>query len=102
MYIVCVTVHVNPDHINEFEKASIKNASATHGEPGSVRFDVLRATDGGDVFLLYEVYDDEEAFAAHQRTRPYLEWKEAVADWMAAPRTKVVCTEVFPTERSLW
>ncbi len=102
MYIVCVTVHVKPEHAGEFEEASIRNASATHNEPGSVRFDVLRATDSSGVFLLYEVYQDEAAFAAHQQTGHYLAWKETVADWMAAPRTKVVCTEAFPTERSKW
>ena len=102
MYIICVTVHVKPEHVAEFEEASTKNASATHDEPGSVRFDVLRATDDSDVFLLYEVYEDEAAFAAHQETEHYFTWRETVADWMAAPRTKVVCTEVFPTERSKW
>lgn len=38
------------------------------GEPGCRRFDVLLPAERDDLVLLYEVYDDAEAFEAHKAT----------------------------------
>jgi quinol monooxygenase YgiN len=37
-------------------------------EPGCHQFDVLRVTDRPNRLMLYEVYDNEAAFAAHGKT----------------------------------
>lgn len=102
MYVVVVTVRVKPDRVDDFISASRTNAQNTRKEPGNARFDVVRSNDDSAHFVLYEVYDSELAFKAHQQTRHYLTWKEAVADWMAEPRTSVKCASVFPAERSAW
>jgi (4S)-4-hydroxy-5-phosphonooxypentane-2,3-dione isomerase len=102
MFIIVVNVHVKTEHIDDFIEASVKNAQGTHKEAGAVRFDVLHGSEDPSRFVLYEVYENEAAFAAHQQTEHYSQWRESVADWMAEPRTKTVCTEVFPTERDKW
>jgi len=89
MYTVAVTVMVKADHVEDFIREIKKNAEGTRKEPGNVRFDVHQAEDDKTRFLLYEVYNDKDAFVTHQKTPHYLAWKAAVADWMAVPRVGV-------------
>jgi len=95
MYVVSVTVHVKPDAAEDFIHATLDNARHTRAEPGNVRFDVARANDDTNRFLLYEVYREADDFAAHQRTDHYLRWRETVADWMARPREGVKHSAIF-------
>ena len=43
---------------------------APSSEPGNLRFDVLRDPADPTRFLIYEVFVDETAAAAHKTTRP--------------------------------
>jgi len=95
MYAVSVTVHVKPDQVDSFIEATLDNARNSRGEPGNVRFDVLRCEDDPTRFLLYEAYLSKDDFAKHQQTEHYLRWKETVADWMAQPRQGVKHTSIF-------
>ncbi|MDI1482454.1 antibiotic biosynthesis monooxygenase [Polyangium sp. y55x31] len=96
MYVVCVKVSVLADHEGAFLEATLDNARGTRTEPGNVRFDVLRASDDPTRFFLYEVYQTEADFKAHQQTAHYLRWKERVAPMMAAPRVGEKYSSVFP------
>jgi (4S)-4-hydroxy-5-phosphonooxypentane-2,3-dione isomerase len=98
MYVVCVTIHVTPDHVQDFIHATLENARGSRQEPGNVRFDVLQAEGDPARFFLYEVYREKEDFARHQQTPHYLQWKETVAAWMAVPRQGVRHTSLFPGE----
>jgi len=98
MYVVCVTIHVHDGREAAFASASIANARATRGEPGNVRFDVLRHESEPARFMFYEAYRDAAAFAAHQKTPHYLAWREAVADWMAEPRVGTRYTSLEPAD----
>jgi autoinducer 2-degrading protein len=98
MFVVFVSIHVRPDHLDAFVTATLDNARNTRAEPGNVRFDVLREEADPARFALYEVYRSPEDFAAHQRTPHYLRWKETVADWMAEPRVGVKHTRLFPAD----
>jgi autoinducer 2-degrading protein len=86
MYVVCVTIHVKPENIQDFIPAILENARGTRQEPGNLRFDVLQAEDDPARFFLYEVYYNKEDFAGHQQTAHYQVWHDAVQDWMALPR----------------
>ena len=97
MYVVSVTVHVKPEHVADFIVATEKNARGSWQEPGCHRFDVAQCIESPSRFLLYEVYDDEDAFKAHQTTSHYKSWRETVADWMAQPREGVKHTSVSYT-----
>jgi len=48
-------------------------------EPGCRRFDVVQISNRPDLILLYEIYDDDTAFAAHQETPHFLEFDRASA-----------------------
>jgi hypothetical protein len=54
-------------------------------------------------FVLVEVYQDaDRAPAAHKETAHYLEWRDTVADMMAAPRQARKFTNLFPTTEVGW
>jgi len=96
MYAVIVNISVKPEHTADFIAATRENHVATRKEPQNVRFDLAQRTDDPNRFVLYEVYREAEGFAEHQKTAHYLTWKEAVAPWMAEPRSAQKCTSLFP------
>jgi autoinducer 2-degrading protein len=98
MFVVCVSIQVDPKHVEAFIAATLENARNTRTEPGNTRFDVLRRIDDPACFTLVEAYPTAEDFAAHQRTAHYLRWKETVAPWMAVPRVGVKHTRLFPAD----
>ena len=102
MIAYIVTIHVKPEFADDFIAASVENHRGTRAEPGNLRFDLVRRVDDPAVFLLYEVYESEDAVAAHKDTAHYLAWRETVADWMALPREGVKHVVVCPTEQAAW
>jgi autoinducer 2-degrading protein len=96
MLIVHVHVHVKPESVEDFSRATVANASASVQEPGIVRFDVVRQQDDATRFVLIEIYRDAEAAAAHKETAHYAKWRDAVALMMAEPRQSVKYDAVFP------
>ena len=89
MYVVCVTVSVKPQFVENFKGAILDNARHTRKEPGNVRFDVLQAEEDRFRFFLYEVYHKKEDLARHQQTAHYTRFRDAVIEWQAEPRKGV-------------
>jgi (4S)-4-hydroxy-5-phosphonooxypentane-2,3-dione isomerase len=102
MHVVCVHVHVKPEHRQEFIEASRDNAANTIREPGALRFDVLQSQDDPNRFVLYEVYRDESGMKAHKDTAHYARWAAAVTPWMAEPRHGVKYSSLFPPDEQAW
>jgi (4S)-4-hydroxy-5-phosphonooxypentane-2,3-dione isomerase len=100
MYVVCVTVTVQPGRERDFIRATELNHLGSRKERGNLRFDVLQAEEEPSRFFLYEVYTNKEAFADHQRTDHYLTWRQTVADWMATPRQGLKYTSIFPSDKA--
>lgn len=98
MLIVQVHVRVKPEAIEPFKRATLKNAKSSLEERGVARFDVIQETNDPNRFVLVEVYRDEAAPAEHKATAHYAEWRDAVADMMAEPRSSVRYANVFPAE----
>ncbi len=102
MLVACVYVHVLPEYRDAFLTATLENARNSIKEPGCLRFDVNQGADNPDYFLLYEVYRDEQAATAHKSTPHYLQWRDAVANWMAEPRQAVRHVGRFPESEEQW
>ena len=96
MHVVCVHVHVKPEHREQFIEATLANGKGTVEEPGNLRFDVIQQTDDPNRFVLYEVYRDEAGMNAHKQTAHYARWRDTVAPWMAEPRRGVKHLSLFP------
>ncbi len=96
MLIVHVYVHVEAGAVDEFKKATVRNARESLKEPGVARFDVAQQNDDPTRFVLVEAYRSADGAAAHKETAHYQEWRDAVASLMAEPRTSVKYGNVFP------
>ena len=98
MLIVHIAVHVKPECVEGFKRATLANARASLKEPGVARFDVVQQQDDPTRFVFVEVYRDAAAAAAHKETAHYPIWRDAVAPMMAEPRQSVKFNQVFPAE----
>ena len=92
MIATLVFVDVKPENIEEFRAITIYNHDNTRKEAGNVRFDVLQDNNDPTQFVLYEVFESEEAAAFHKTTAHYLKWRETVAPYMASPRKAIPTT----------
>ena len=102
MIVTCVHVCVKSAHVQDFIEATLKNHEGTRKETGNLRFDVLQLGEDPTRFMLYEVFESEEANAAHKTTEHYLTWRKAVADWMEKPREGVPYKVLAPLDQSQW
>lgn len=96
MIVTIVHVYVNPDNIDDFIKASIKNHNNSVKESGNLRFDVLQDAENTAKFVLYEAYEGDLEAAAHKNTAHYLEWRKTVAPWMVQPREGIKYNGICP------
>jgi autoinducer 2-degrading protein len=99
MVIMQVNVHVMPERIEEFQQATIANATNSVREEGIARFDVLQSAEDPSRFMLVEVYRHEQAMAAHKNTAHYHAWVEKVTAMLAEPRTRAMYRSIFPEEQ---
>ena len=98
MHIVHVHVHVKPEHVEAFKRATLENASNSVKEPGIARFDVVQQQDDPTRFVLVEVYKTTDAPGAHKETAHYKRWANTVMPMMAEPRQGIKYSNLFPEE----
>ncbi|SDX92238.1 Quinol monooxygenase YgiN [Modestobacter sp. DSM 44400] len=80
MFSLLVQVQVVPERRKEFLAAIAANAEASvRDEPGCLRFDVCAVDSDPDRFVFYELYADEDAFAAHRASPHFADWSTAAA-----------------------
>lgn len=97
MIATLVHVEVKKEFIGPFIEATRNNHENSVQEPGNFRFDILQDAQNPTRFLLYEVYESEEAAALHKQTPHYAVWRDSVAPWMAKPREGVKHHLLFPS-----
>lgn len=72
MFAVTVTFTIHDGKMEVFLPLIRKNAQASVAdEPGCQQFDVCTDPDRPNQVFLYEIYDDEAAFVAHQQMPHY-------------------------------
>jgi quinol monooxygenase YgiN len=98
MLIVHVHVHVKPESIDAFKKASLENARNSIQELGVARFDVVQRQDDPTRFVLVEVYRTPDDPARHKETDHYKLWRDTVAEMMVEPRSSLKYENVFPDD----
>ena len=92
-FVLVVNIRIKPDSVDAFMKQLKENAAAARKEPGCRQFDVLADPKDRTRVMLYEVYDDEKAFEAHQQT-PHFKKYVAEAVPLLAARERQVFTKV--------
>ncbi|APV51948.1 hypothetical protein BWI17_21110 [Betaproteobacteria bacterium GR16-43] len=67
-YVLQVALRIKKENVEAFFAKVLENAAHARKEPGCRHFDVLVDPKDPTHAMLYEIYDDEAAFAAHQAT----------------------------------
>jgi autoinducer 2-degrading protein len=68
MFVLQVNIGIKPENVERWMKMALDNAHEARKEPGCRQFDVLVDPSDKTRVMLYEVYDDDKAFEAHQQT----------------------------------
>lgn len=76
MHVTLVHVHVKPEHVDEFIRATHENHLNSVREAGNCRFDVLQSPDDVTRFVLYEAYASEDD--ATGTNRPHITCSGAI------------------------
>ena len=99
-----VSVKIKPDKREQFLAAIEDDAICSErDEPGCARFNVLQDQTDENTYYFYEVYKDEDAFAAHQAAPHYARWRAAAAECLDGPTQRTNVSIVFPRpEGSYW
>ena len=76
MFSLTVQLAVRPELREEFLAGIAANAEASvRDEPGCLRFDVCSVAADENRFVLYELYSDADAFAAHKAAPHFAQWR---------------------------
>ena len=67
-FVLQVALRIKPENVERFMAKVLENAAHARKEPGCRHFDVLVDPKDKTRAMLYEIYDDEKAFEAHQQT----------------------------------
>ena len=89
MFVLQVNIRIKPENVDAFMKKALDNAREARKEPGCRQFDVLVDPNDNARVMLYEVYDDDKAFEAHQQT-PHFKKYVAEAVPLLASRERQV------------
>ena len=89
MFVLQVNIRIKPESVDAFMKKALDNAREARKEPGCRQFDVLVDPNDQARVMLYEVYDDDKAFEAHQQT-PHFKKYVAEAVPLLASRERQV------------
>jgi (4S)-4-hydroxy-5-phosphonooxypentane-2,3-dione isomerase len=92
-FVLVVNIRIKPESVDAFMQRLKDNASAARKEPGCKQFEVLVDPKDKTKLMLYEVYNDEKAFEAHQAT-PHFKKYLAEAVPLLASRERQVFTRV--------
>jgi autoinducer 2-degrading protein len=81
--VLIVTVEIDHQHLDEFKQVISEDAagSRTRENGGCYRFDVIELEPGGNKFIFYEVYKDEDAIAFHKNTPHFKLWSDFKAKY---------------------
>ena len=90
-HIVLVQVTIRPEMQEEFETALLHNArESVRRDPGCLRFDVSQDKEHPSRWVLYEVYENPQAHAAHRQSPHFLAY-DAVATRAVVEKTVSRC-----------
>jgi quinol monooxygenase YgiN len=67
-FVLTVMLRVKTENVERFMAEVLANAREARKEPGCRQFEVLVDPADRTKVVLFEVYDDEKAFEAHQQT----------------------------------
>ena len=94
-YVLVVNIRIKTENVDAFMSEVIANAKAARTEPGCRQFEVLVDPLDREKVLLFEVYDDEAAFQAHQAGAAFKRYLDKAVPLLAA-RERQFYTRALP------
>ena len=91
-FVLVVNIRIKPESVDSFMRQLSHNALEARKEPGCRQFEVLVDPKEKTKIMLFEVYDSEKAFEAHQAT-PHFKKYLAEAVPLLASRERQVFTK---------
>jgi len=88
-YVLQVDIHIKPESVDAFMAKLAVNAAAARTEPACRRFDVLVDPADRNHVMLYEIYDDEKGFEAHQQTAHFKRYLAEAVPLLASRQRNV-------------
>jgi quinol monooxygenase YgiN len=67
-FVLAVMIRIKPENVERFMAEALANAREARKEPGCRQFEVLVDNTDRTKVVLFEIYDDQKAFEAHQQT----------------------------------
>ena len=81
MYVICVDFHIKLERLADFMPLMKQQAAnSLKLETACQRFDICVDPKAFNKIFLYEVYDDERAFATHLASEHFLDFDQAVSE----------------------
>jgi autoinducer 2-degrading protein len=90
-----VAVEIKEDRLDEFLKVIEADAVGSRGEPGCLRFDVLRSLDSPTQFTFIEYYKDDDAVAFHKAQPHFALWTDFKSTGGVVSQTAVKSNGLF-------
>jgi len=90
-FVLVVNIRIKPENVDRWMKMAMDNAREARKEPGCRQFEVLVDPKDKTKVLLFEIYNDDKAFEAHQQT-PHFKKYLAEAVPLLASRERQVLT----------
>lgn len=91
---------IKPEFVDEFKRQMLKHAdTCLREEPGCLRFEVNQSASDPTLFLMYELFADEEAVEAHGKTGHIVDFvrRRDEEGWLAE-RTVYLMIPLFPEQ----
>jgi (4S)-4-hydroxy-5-phosphonooxypentane-2,3-dione isomerase len=88
-FVLTVAIRIKPEHVDVWIEKALDNAREARKEPGCRHFDVLVDPKDRTRVMLYEIYDDERAFEAHQQTAHFKKYLAEAVPLLASRERQV-------------
>jgi (4S)-4-hydroxy-5-phosphonooxypentane-2,3-dione isomerase len=94
-FVLAVTLRIKPENVERFMENALANGREARKEPGCRQFEVLVDKADRTKVMLFEIYDDDKAFEAHQQT-PHFKKYLAEAVPLLASRERHALQRALP------
>ena len=88
-FVLVVNIKIKPENVECWMKMALENAREARKEPGCRQFEVLVDPKDRTKVLLFEIYDDEKAFEAHQATPHFKKYLAEAVPLLASRERQV-------------
>jgi len=89
-FVLMVNIKIKPENVERWMKLALENAREARKEPGCRQFEVLVDPKDKTKVVLFEIYDDDKAFEAHQATPHFKKYLAEAVPLLAARERQVL------------